>query len=65
MAATEVDVMDSKPEEDDLMIDDTKMDDGNAEMAVLTTPKVVLEKKPTMNTIAALQCEIRKFRVRN
>ena len=30
MADAEFDVMDSKPEEDDLMGDDTTMDDGNA-----------------------------------
>jgi hypothetical protein len=83
MPGAEVDVMDSEPEEDDLMGDDTTMDDGNAEtvptpapklkstitggtsgsvMAVLTTPKGVSEKKPTLNATAALQLESRNSR---
>jgi hypothetical protein len=32
--------MDSEPEEDDLMSDDTKMDDGNAETVPTPAPKL-------------------------
>ena len=40
MAAAEVDVMDSEPEEDDLMADDMTMDDGNAETLPIPMPKL-------------------------
>jgi hypothetical protein len=40
MAGAEVDVMDSEPEEDDLMADDTTMDDGNAETLPTPAPKL-------------------------
>jgi hypothetical protein len=40
MAGAEVDVMDSEPEEDDLMGDDTTMDDGNAETVPTPAPKL-------------------------
>ena len=40
MAGAEVDVMDSEPEEDDLMGNDTTMDDGNAETVPTPTPKL-------------------------
>ena len=40
MATTEVDVMDFKPKEDDLMADDMTMDDGNAETLPTPAPKL-------------------------
>jgi hypothetical protein len=40
MAGAEVDVMNSEPEEDDLMGDDTTMDDGNAETLPTPAPKL-------------------------
>jgi hypothetical protein len=40
MAGAEVDAMDSEPEEDDLMDDDTTMDDGNAETVPTPVPKL-------------------------
>jgi hypothetical protein len=40
MAGAEVDAMDSEPEEDDLMDDDTTMDDGNAETVPTPAPKL-------------------------
>jgi hypothetical protein len=40
MAGVEFDVMDSKLEEDDLMVDDTTMDDGNAETVPTPMPKL-------------------------
>jgi RNA-binding protein 8A len=39
MAGAEVDAMDSEPKEDDLMDDDTTMDDGNAETVPTHAPK--------------------------
>jgi hypothetical protein len=40
MVGAEVDVMDSEPEEDDLMGYDTTMDDGNAETLPTLAPKL-------------------------
>jgi hypothetical protein len=40
MADTEVDVMDFEMEEVDLMVEDTKMDDGNAETLPTLVPKL-------------------------
>ena len=40
MADTEVDVMDSEPEEDDLIDDDMTMDDGNVETVPTPAPKL-------------------------
>jgi RNA-binding protein 8A len=40
MAGAEVDAMDFEPEEDDLMEDDTIMDDGNAEIVPTPAPKL-------------------------
>jgi hypothetical protein len=40
MVVAEVDAMNSKPEEDDLMDDDTTMDDGNAENIPTPWPKL-------------------------
>jgi hypothetical protein len=40
MVVAEVDVMDSKPEEDDMIVDDTTMDDGNAETLPTPAPKL-------------------------
>jgi hypothetical protein len=40
MAVAEVDVMNSEPEEDDLMGDDTTMHDGNAENLPTPAPKL-------------------------
>jgi len=40
MPDAEFDAMDSELEEDDLMDDDTKMDDGNAETVPILTPKL-------------------------
>jgi hypothetical protein len=40
MAGAEVDAMDFEPEEDDLMDDDTTMDDGNAETVPTPAPKL-------------------------
>jgi hypothetical protein len=40
MAGAEVDLMDSEPEEDDLMDDDTTMDNGNAETVPTPVPKL-------------------------
>jgi hypothetical protein len=40
MAGTKVDAMDSELEEDDLMDDDTTMDDGNAETVPTPVPKL-------------------------
>jgi RNA-binding protein 8A len=40
MDGTEVDAMDSEPEEDDLMEDDMTMDDGNAKIFPTLAPKL-------------------------
>jgi hypothetical protein len=40
MASTKVVIMNFEPEEDDLMGDDTEMDDGNAENLPTPTPKL-------------------------
>jgi hypothetical protein len=40
IAIAEVDAMNSEPEEDDLMDDDTTMDDGNAENLPTPVPKL-------------------------
>ena len=40
MAGTKVDAMDSELEEDDLMDDDTTMDDGNADNVPTPAPKL-------------------------
>jgi hypothetical protein len=40
MVVAEVDAMNSEPEEDDLMDDDTTMDDGNAENLPTPAPKL-------------------------
>jgi hypothetical protein len=48
MFGTEVDVMDSESEEDDLMGDDTTMDDGNAE--TVPTPARKLKSTTTDGT---------------
>jgi hypothetical protein len=40
MAGAEVDAMDSELKEDDLMDDDTTMDDGNAETVLTHAPKL-------------------------
>jgi hypothetical protein len=40
MAGAEVDAIDFKPEEDDLMDDDTTMDDGNADIFPTPSPKL-------------------------
>jgi hypothetical protein len=40
MAITEFDAMNSEPEEDDLMDDDTAMDDGNTENLPTPMPKL-------------------------
>ena len=40
MAGVEVDAVDFDPEEDDLMDDDTTMDDGNADVVPTSTPKL-------------------------
>jgi hypothetical protein len=40
MAGAEVDAIDFELEEDDLMDDDTKMDDGNADVVPTPTPKL-------------------------
>jgi hypothetical protein len=40
MAGTEIDAMDSELEEDDLMDNDTTMDDGNAETVPTPVPKL-------------------------
>jgi len=49
MAGTEVEAVDFEPEEDDLMDDDTAMDDGNAD-AVPTTPAPKLKSTITGGT---------------
>jgi hypothetical protein len=40
MVGTKVDVMDSEPEEDDMMANDTPMDDDNAKTLSTPTPKL-------------------------
>jgi hypothetical protein len=40
MAGAKVDVMDFEPEEDDMMGDDTTMDDADAETSPTPTPKL-------------------------
>jgi hypothetical protein len=40
MVGVEVDAIDFEPEEDDLMDDETKMDDGNANVVPTPTPKL-------------------------
>jgi RNA-binding protein 8A len=40
MVGTEFDAIDFEPEEDDLMDDDTTMDDGNADIFPTTAPKL-------------------------
>jgi hypothetical protein len=40
MAGAKVDAIDFEPKEDDLMDDDTKMDDGNADVVPICAPKL-------------------------